>query len=424
MTLIEFFGKDSVENICSSLTKTPDRVFLIGDRLKHMDKYADAYREVFAARGVDIDIICRSVNKNKMQTVLDALTSIVEEYDDCVFDLTGGEELYLTATGMIFERYRGRGIQMHRFNIRNNTVIDCDQDGKTILEAEAPELTVEENIRIYGGNIVYDEQKENATYRWDMNDEFRDDIDFMWKICRRDVRLWNTQIGVIGTADKLSGNRDELTVSVSVSALEKQLELNNAKYIHIRSIFDRLYKFGLLREYSVNDETFSVTFKNIQIKKCLTVAGKILEMKVFLAAVEATEKDGSQTYNDVMNGVFIDWDGRINEEQYGYDTENEIDVMMMHGMVPVFVSCKNGFISNEELYKLSTVASRFGGKYAKKILVATALDNSVNSNYIRQRAEDMGIRLIEGCSHNGKFRSFAEMDDDDMNRIIRTFWSN
>ena len=147
-------------------------------------------------------------------------------------------------------------------------------------------------------------------------------------------------------------------------------------------------------------------------------------MKVFLAALEAQEKDGSSTYNDVMNGVYIDWDGDINTDKNGYDTENEIDVMMMHGMVPVFVSCKNGYIDKDELYKLNAVATRFGGKYAKKVLVASSLDDSNASNYLRQRADDMGIRLVEGYSNNGNYKDFTDMNDVEINRVIRSLWSN
>ena len=98
--------------------------------------------------------------------------------------------------------------------------------------------------------------------------------------------------------------------------------------------------------------------------------------------------------------------------------------MMMHGMVPVFVSCKNGGTDADELYKLQSVAARFGGKYAKKVLIATSLDDSDKSNYIRQRAENMEIRLIEGHRQNGSFKKFTEMNDRDMNRVIRSLWIN
>ena len=99
-------------------------------------------------------------------------------------------------------------------------------------------------------------------------------------------------------------------------------------------------------------------------------------------------------------------------EQDGYDTENEIDVMMIHGLVPIFVFCKNGYIDTDELYKLNAVANRFGGKYAKRVLIATALGNNDFSEYLRQRAKDMNIRLVEGV---------REMDDIELNKVIRSF---
>lgn len=424
MTLIEFFEKDAIENICSSLTKAPNRVILIGDKLKLMQRQAENYKEILSSRGMAVEFICRAVNKNKMQTIIDALSMFVEQYDDCVFDLTGGEDLYLVAAGIVSERYRDKNIQMHRFNIRNNTIIDCDEDGKTILESAAPVLSIEENIRIYGGDIVYDENRENTTFRWDMTPDFKRDINAMWDICRQDARLWNTQVCVLEAAERLVGYTDDLEISVPTEHLKDAVRRNGGTYVVIRRIMGGLYNAGLLKEYSADDDMFSLTYKNEQVKYCLTVAGQALEMKVFLAALEAHENDGTKTYNDVMNGVYIDWDGDISTDQDGYDTENEIDVMMMHGMVPVFVSCKNGYIDKDELYKLNAVATRFGGKYAKKVLVATSLDDSDFSNYLRQRAEDMGIRLVEGYSHNGNYKDFTDMNDVEINRVIRSLWSN
>ena len=423
MTLIEFFEKDAIENICSSLLEPPDRVIMIGDNLKLIRRYAENYKIILSERGMDVEFICQAVNRNNIQSIINALCSVVEQYENCVFDLTGGEDLYLVAAGIVLERYKNKNIQMHRFNVRNNKISDVDQDGNTILEYNAPLLSIEENIRIHGGGIVYEEQREDATRRWDMNDDFKRDINSIWNICRHDVRLWNAQIGVFEAAQKLSGNSG-LTVNVPTEQLKETLQSNGGKYFVIRKIFEELRCAGLLTNYSYNEDLFSVTYKNEQVKRCLTVAGQALEMKVFLAALEATETDGTVTYNDVMNGVFIDWDGEIHTDRQSYDTENEIDVIMMHGMVPVFVSCKNGNIEKEELYKLNSVATRFGGKYAKKVLVATALDNSSSSNYLRQRARDMGIRLVEGYSHNGKYKDFVDMNDVEINRMIRSLWSN
>ena len=85
-------------------------------------------------------------------------------------------------------------------------------------------------------------------------------------------------------------------------------------------------------------------------------------------------------------------------------------------MIPVFVSCKNGCVETEELYKLSAVAEKFGGEYAKKVLIATALDErGSNADYLRERARDMNIRLVE---------KIQDADDSELQRIIRSFWSN
>lgn len=416
MTYIEFFEKDASENICTCLTKAPDRVILLGDKMKHIQKHAERYRSILLDRGIEAEFICRTVNKNNMQSIIDSLSQIVETYDDCVFDLTGGEDLYLVAMGIVFERYKDKGIQMHRFNIRNSTIIDCDQDGRTIMEGETIHLSVKENIRIYGGDIVYEQDRANSTIEWDMNEEFKEDIDTIWDICKEDVRLWNTQIGVLAAAEEIRDQTyDNLTTVAAVPYIVDLLEKANGKYVTIWRILNGLRNAGLITSFECDHEIFSVAYKNEQIKLCLTKAGQALEMKMYKAALEAFEKDGSHTYNDVMTGVYIDWDGDIHTERDGHDTENEIDVMMMHGLVPIFVSCKNGYIDIDELYKLNAVAEKFGGKYAKKVLIATALGNNDFSEYLRQRAKDMSIRLVEGIQG---------MDDSELNKAVRSFWTN
>lgn len=415
MTYIEFFDKDLIENICTSLTNPPERVILVGSDMKLLQKHAERYTDILLQRGAEVEFVCKSVNKNKMQDVVAALSSIVETYDDCVFDLTGGEDIFLVCTGIVFERYKEKNIQMHRFNIRNNTIQDCDFDGKTILETELPQLTVEENIRIYGGDVVYDDIKPDTTPSWDFEGDFADDIDLMWDICKTYVRLWNKQIGVFMMAEQFRGSESNpLTVTAPVPYLKENLERINAGYVFDYGIINALYRAGLIEAHDDGYE-FTITYKNEQVKKCLTKAGRVLELKIFVAAIRACEKNGSYVYNDVMNGVYIDWDGDIHTEQESHDTANEIDVMMMHGMVPVFVSCKNGRVGMDELYKLNTVATRFGGKYAKRVLIATALDRNENADDFRERAKEMRIRIVE---------KIQDMDETDLQKEIRTFWKS
>ena len=111
--------------------------------------------------------------------------------------------------------------------------------------------------------------------------------------------------------------------------------------------------------------------------------------------------------------VSIDWDGVISsKDKHKPETRNEIDVVLMHGMTPLFISCKNGNIG-EELYKLHTVAERFGGPYGKKMLIATDLGQKspASTRAFIQRARDMNILLVtdaaqlEACEWTNIFRS-------------------
>ncbi len=415
MTYIEFFDKNLIENICSALAHAPDRIILIGDSRKLLAAHAKRYHDILAERGNEVEVIPRSVNKNNMSDVIKLLSEIVESYDDCVFDLTGGEDTCLVATGIVFERYKEKNIQMHWINISTSHIQDCDLDGQTISLEPHPEITVEENIRIYGGDIVYTDSKPVATYKWSMDAEFEHDIEAMWRVCKSDVRAWNSQIGVFLTACNKQADGG-LSVSVPLDDLLSDLGQSKSKLSIRREVVSELIKAGLIHGYSDDGKTFSVTFKNEQIKRCLTKAGLALELKMFVAAENCETKSGEKVYNDVMNGVFIDWDGDVHVDRSGTDTENEVDLILMHGMIPVFVSCKNGYIDIDELYKLNIIANRFGGSYAKRILVATALpkDGDFAENF-RSRAADMGIRVIDDVT---------EITDSELSRQVSSFWLN
>ena len=51
----------------------------------------------------------------------------------------------------------------------------------------------------------------------------------------------------------------------------------------------------------------------------------------------------------------------------------------------------------EELYKLNTVATYFGARYSKKVLIGTFINsNPDKAEAIKNRAKDMGIKLVSG----------------------------
>ena len=92
-------------------------------------------------------------------------------------------------------------------------------------------------------------------------------------------------------------------------------------------------------------------------------------------------------------GVTIDWDSETSD---AFPTYNEIDVMTMRGTTPNFISCKNGALDIDELYKLCAVRTKFGTSDSQAILVTQDLSQlGTKGDFIRSRAEDMNVVIVD-----------------------------
>ncbi len=415
MTFFEFFDKETFDNICAIFAHQPQKVIYFGADEALMLDYIKRYEKIFHDRGADTEfshvVVLKNDLKDRIEKIKSAVENCINADEEFAFDLTGGDDLSLVAIGAVYQEYRGL-IQMHRFDLRENTISDCDADGKLIGEIFAPDLSVTEDIHAFGGDVIYETEEREGTIRWRMTPSLYDDIDAMWDILtslykKSSVAVWNDQISEFEAVCACAGSDGGLCFTADRARVDEWAKNNDKHVRHSNDLLKQLKERGLITDYWRNDENISVTFKNEAVKRCLTKEGNALEMKVYSVAAKAVSPDGRPTYNEVMQGVQIDWNGRTDDDPYG--ATNEIDVMMMRGMIPVFVSCKNGRVGMDELYKLNSVANRFGGKYTKKVLVATRLSELESRDdgddpyrtsgefirYFRMRAKEMGIQLIE-----------------------------
>jgi hypothetical protein len=403
MVIVEFFDRTPIENMISSLANSPEKVIFVGNK-KIMIKQDETFRRFLRSiNKEEIKLEYRHVQVHALHEIVKVLEEIVHDNPGCHIDLTGGDDLSMVAAGVLYERYREQGVELHQYNIRARKVYDCDLDGE-VVSGDIPTLTVEQNIILHGGDIVSSDQRESGTYEWDMSEEFQRDIEAMWKLCIKSPKRWNAQTTLLGEMDdeEQSGHTGEnqLVLKFDIKKENEKLEkIGHSFYPRkTQNYFRILEKQGIISDLGVDDNRyFHLTFKNEQIRRVMTKAGTILELKVYMIAKSAKNEKGKPFYNDVRTGVFIDWDGVIHEEwEKEVDTENEIDLILMKGLIPVFVSCKNGAVGEDELYKLNTVAERFGGAYAEKILICTMLDKKNRSmRYFEERAKAMKIRIIK-----------------------------
>ena len=410
MTIVEFFDKSPLENIAGALLCNPEHVIFVGGKKKKIEKSIEIYKKILDARGCRTEMSYKTANKNSLADIVGVLSEIVTEHEDCVFDLTGGEDLYLVGVGIVMARNPERA-QCHYFNFKNSKLLDSDMDGK-VCTVQSFDLSVEESLIMHDGTVVESfplAAEGGAT----VDEMFLLDVESMWEICRADARLWNAQASTLSAINEVFGLQDSLEVDVDLSQAEQALGCGGARLVVIPSILYALERAGLIRTLTLGDR-LSYRYKDLRIKRCLTVAGQILELAVAAGLLGVRDEAQKRLYHSVSVGVVLDWDAP--EEAEPYRTVNEVDVIAMKDALPVFISCKNGNFEVDELYKLNAVAERFGGEYVKKVLIATELDKlGTKANYIRARAEDMQIRLIEDMD---------SMSDEELERVLKSLWCN
>lgn len=410
MTVVEFFDKVSIDNMVSCITMEPDKIIFIGDK-KTMNKYKEHYERFLRRKKLDIELEYVNINRNSISNVVGILEKIVLEDDYCVFDLTGGEDLVLVAMGIVYERYKDeKQIQMHRFNISTGSIFDCDSDGIIPYEGE-PEITVEDNISLYGGTLMRNSKYD--THLWHLTDEFVDDVMALWHLCKRNPGRWNAMINTVAAVISLDSGENGLYLTASRTEIANKMKKKGQEFAWVEDVADELVKLGVIAGLEDSGEYISFAIKDHQIKRLLRKSGTILEVAILILSLTCKDPEGNAVYTDAETGVYIDWDAMIHTGSESIkDTVNEVDVVLMHGLQPVFISCKNGRVEDEELYKIKAVAERFGGPYVKTVLVCSYMGNVPEESkiHIRQRAKDMDIDVIEGVH---------EISDDDIRKKLR-----
>lgn len=390
-TLIELFDSCQIENVISGLKFLPEKIVFVGFKEIMTKKRQSDLERFFKLRDMDISLEYEIVGRYDYEKICLKLNDILDRNEDCCFDLTGGKELVLTAMGEVASV---RKIPMLQMNVKSGELVRV-KNCEDIVEKEKATMSIDECVVLNGGSVVYNDKDD---FKWDMNPDFEKDIETIWEMCKRNCGLWNRQSKVFESFEKF-GRVDGNSIIVNL----RHMKEGRHDTLLYAGLIDELIKTGLIMDYALKDDILTFKYKNEQVRHCISKAGNILELYAYKTAREIAKEDPGY-YDDIDIGIFVDWDGVIHDGTTAErDTRNEIDVILMRDLIPVFISCKNGEVRKEALYELSTVAGRFGGEYAKKILLTTYISMDEESRkYILQRATDMNINIIEGVDKMSK----------------------
>ena len=391
MTLVECFDRSVANNIVSCLRFRPDQVVFLGVE-EEMQAPLKRLRSFFSAKGIDTKVQGCHVDLRDIPGITQKLLALVGETDNCIIDITGGDERILLAVGAMLagldEQQRQR-VSVHKFDADTGTFCDFSGPDRQLPE-KAGNLSVAELIALHGG-IVFPSTHQPEAY-WTV-----EDMEPLWRIAAQDPTQWNRKLSVLAEFESWADSLQQ--VFIMLQFVQGRMAGYTDKRARLADLLRQFRESGVITDLSRNG-ILEYTYTTELNRMCTLKAGNILEVKALLEA-RRMQKDGKPFFHDCVMGVQIDWDGVVHDaQQHIPETHNEIDLILMQGMTPLFVSCKNGDVDESELYKLHTVATRFGGQRARKMLIVSQLvkKNQASAAAFAQRAADMGIYLVPDAS--------------------------
>lgn len=403
MTIIEFFDRDIIKNVTNVLFCDPDRMIMIGHDKKQIRICFEYLTMIAKKYEKNVELVAVKADRNNVQEIIEELEKIVNQYNDCVLDLTGGEDLYLVAAGWIMATH---SIQCHSYDLKKKKLIDCDADG-SVCKFNSFNVSVEDLVALHGGKLVSDVYDPYYREPWILDKELHRDVEDMWEATRADNKQyypthWNMNMTCIGKACSQSAP-DDLFVQFKLKDVDASLNSQERRYLFSTYIMRNLKEKGIIENYTLRDEVVSLHFRDRNVKRIMTTAGQLLELRVAFALASLIDENGDRVFHDIRVGTVIDWDPESDREVYENRSVNEIDIVAMNGALPVFISCKNGSFDSDEIYKFNTVAELFGSENVMKIVVAADMEHSCNNALtLRERMDELGINRIEQAHEKGE----------------------
>ena len=393
-TLVELYDPDThIYNAMGVMLLRPRHVaFIVPEHARAVyNKYRDAYLELWESRG------CVPENVESILTAtsdIHALSDAISQFagEGVTLDIEGGTpELYLAA-GYVYGQNPG-GFSCIRIDFADAKITEYSAVGASVRKFTAEErarvaISVPECIRIYGGSIDRDS---TAWLRASMTRrQIDDDVMMMWRaMLRRSRHTWNTVV-----PDKFHPT-GEGSLNVYVNG-------NDEKIGYVRALVDDLVSAGALLPRGQNGTRRIYKCKSRVVLSCLRKAGELLELYMNSIACEISG-------DDAVSGVCLSFDGEEGS------SDNEIDGIFTLGCLPVFISCKNGHVGSDELYKFAAVTSQFGGDAKISILVAPSLNAPGGDitprriKAVRERAELYRVKIISDIYDISRREAAAEL---------------
>lgn len=368
-TLIELYDERPIENVLATEVFRPERtVYLCPQEVINDKRIQTKLREYFAHRGIETELVFLESSIYNTDKLQKQLRSVAEQYGDCMIDITGGTDDALFACGMLCAEYN---IPTFTYSRKSN----CFYNIKNAPFADKLICTVKHKVEdcfLMAGGAMRSGRVDNSLLTRYMND-----IDPFFRVYLKHRINWTRIVSYI---QKTSQRSEDQPVKLEISGAYSVKSNRSTVNAPDECLYD-LEAIGFLSDVSISRERVEYAFKDEQMRTWLRDIGSVLELYVYKTCLD------TGIFNDVFTSAVVDWEGGFLRD----NVTNEIDVMAMYGILPVFISCKTCSISTEALNELAVLRDRFGGFIAKAAIVTAQKCRSIT----RHRASELGIEIID-----------------------------
>lgn len=377
-TLIELYDRNPIYNYLASLIFKPEKVVFVGAVNEPVEKCRAKTLKFARLMNIESEFEFVYSRPNDYEDNCRTIRSVIEKEklngNDCFIDVTGGRDLALVAAGS----FVGENAEIIYYDRAQNRYLNLVSGESVEFDAKIP---CEAFITMAGGTVF--EVARSHKCSPDEEKMITDITEFFFEMRKE----WTGFVKYLQQVAKKDENDPSLFVDAPVKFTDngKTFECN-------KEIMHGLEKLGAIRNIRFNDKRVNFSFASRYIANLLVNEGVWLELKVYLTAKEMP------CFSDSQTGVKFVWDipcGDRSLSKLLSDTvpRNEVDAVLSRGLTPVFISCKTRAPFNEDLNELYAIKEKFGGDFARAIIVTTKKVGRDTPIY--ERAQALGIGIID-----------------------------
>lgn len=366
-TLIELYDERPIENVLATEMFHPEETIFICTPEVASDKLLHAsLKEYFLHRGCKVKLTFVPVSLLDAQKVAASIQKVLSSHEDCCLDISGGTDAALFAAGLVCQ-----DVPVITYSRKRNTFFEIHHAPFARSLPCSVTLDAASCFLMAGGSLMPGREDNKAL------PGRLEEIDRLFSVYSTYRKTWNKQISLLQRLNQSSKDPLECSAPLSGSTESglKDLDFGLLRVLHDQS---------LISDLKLTSDHVSFHFPDETVRFWLRDMGSVLELHVYRACLEAG------CFDDVILSAVVNWSGREKRDA----VTNEIDVMAVRGVQPVFISCKTCEIHTEALNELAILRDRFGGAGSRALIVTSAQASRARP-VMRRRAAELGIELVE-----------------------------